>query len=130
MTGLPKFSSKNKKKSRCHLQIIGATRVTESKFHTKDLQFGSDLQTSSLSGALCSVYVIYTHLRTRKENIKSRRITFCRSGDLAPENCALLVYGILITLIYRTSYITIVSNISKNFRYFSQLFYYEVRNTK
>ena len=65
----------------------------------------------------------------RKENIRSRHITYCRSVDLAPENSALLVYGILITLIYRTNYTTIVSNIYENLRYFS-LFTYEVRNTK
>jgi hypothetical protein len=66
----------------------------------------------------------------KKENVRSRHIKFCRSGDLAPENYALLVYGIPIILIYRTSYITIVSNVSENIRCLSQLFHYEVRNTK
>jgi len=33
--------------------------LTESKFHTEDSQFRSDLKTSKLSGTLCSVHVIY-----------------------------------------------------------------------
>jgi len=52
----------------------------------------------------------------RKENIRNRLITFGRSGDLAHENCAPLVYGIPFTVIYHTSYITTVSNIAKNLK--------------
>jgi len=92
MAGLPKFSSK--KKIWCHLQIFGATNLTESKFHTEDSHFWSDLQTSRLSGAVCSVHAIYTHICTKVKKISEAAVyTFCWSGDLAPRKlCTLALW--------------------------------------
>jgi hypothetical protein len=57
--------------SRNHLQILGARRVTWSKFHIEDPQSWSDLLTSLLSGALCAVRVYwYTNLCVRKPRLQ------------------------------------------------------------
>ena len=51
------------KKSRIHLQILGARWVLWSKFSTEDAQFWSSLWTSLLSGALCSVHVNWWYVQ-------------------------------------------------------------------
>jgi hypothetical protein len=64
----PKFFQK----SRSHLQILGTTMMTWSKFRTDSPQFWSDLWTIMLSGPFCLVHVNwYTFLYMKKNAVNT-----------------------------------------------------------